>query len=296
MTKELPEEDWATVITGSELLSRVIKPVAQDGEIPTDFPKLLHQSWKTHDIPSKFLAWSNTWRSHHNGTDGWEQVIWSDEDNAKLVMEEFPEWLDLYNALGTSIHKADFCRPLYMHRFGGVYADLDVISLLPTSTILSRLPSASTGSSSSKIAYLGRMDSSTTFLHSLPNAWFASGSPGHPYWIMVIDYTRDAIERGEARGVEWVTGPVADFKAEERWRETQESDDNEYKVEILPEHLIFPHSWQQSWNGPADIGRCNCASTSHFFNMERCRDLFPQAGALTFWTHSWAGMVGQNRA
>lgn len=115
MTRELPVVDWARVITGSELLSRVIQPVADTGN-PTTFPRFLHQTWKTHDIPPQFLAWSTTWRSHHNGTDGWEQVIWSDEDNDKLVREEFPEWLDLYRGLETSIHKADFVRPLYMYR------------------------------------------------------------------------------------------------------------------------------------------------------------------------------------
>lgn len=52
---------------------------------------------------------------------------------------------------------------------------------------------------------------------------------------MILDYTRDAIEKGEGRGVEWVTGPVADFKAVDRWTESRASDDDEYKVEVLPE-------------------------------------------------------------
>lgn len=79
-------------------------------------PKIFHQSWKSTELPSKFERWSETCRRMHPE---WEWVLWTDDDNLKLVQTYFP-WLEqTYLDLPGPIYRADFSRYLYMYMFGG---------------------------------------------------------------------------------------------------------------------------------------------------------------------------------
>lgn len=74
-------------------------------------------------------------------------------------------------------------RYLYMHRFGGVYSDLDAECLKPMDSLL--FPS--NGSFPNKreivLAYMGH---DRRFRHGVPNAFLAASSPGHPFWIFLV--------------------------------------------------------------------------------------------------------------
>ena len=58
-----------------------------------------------------------------------------------------------------------------MHRFGGMYADLDMEALQDMTPLLS-------GSTEPVLAYLS---DTWSLRHNIPNAWMAS-PPGHPFW------------------------------------------------------------------------------------------------------------------
>lgn len=107
----LEREYWASSITGAELLNQEYPPRVVDGMV-----KIVHQSWKTHVVPTRFKGWSETWRKFNGEEEGWVHVIWSDEDNARLVREHYRQWEELYSGFETEIHRADFARNLYMHR------------------------------------------------------------------------------------------------------------------------------------------------------------------------------------
>jgi hypothetical protein len=106
---------------------------------------------------------------------------------------------------------------MYMHRFGGVYADLD---LIPLSSLSQHLPVLnSTVPAPMRIAWVGRM-SDEAYEHSIPNAWMASSSPGHPFWIRPLAFVRDHISiRKYSRQPEGLTGPVALKTCVDRWQE-----------------------------------------------------------------------------
>jgi hypothetical protein len=82
----------------------------------TGIPKIFHQSWKTTKLPSKFSQWSETCRRMHPD---WEWVLWTDDDNHKLVKTYFPWLEETYLGLPGPIYRADFARNLYMYMFGG---------------------------------------------------------------------------------------------------------------------------------------------------------------------------------
>lgn len=73
----------------------------------------IHQSWKTATIPDKFRAWSDSWiqKNPH-----FQHVLWTDEENERLVRENYAEWWELYQGFGEGIKRADFVRNLYMHQ------------------------------------------------------------------------------------------------------------------------------------------------------------------------------------
>ncbi len=62
-------------------------------------------------------------------------------------------------------------RPFYMHRHGGMYADLDMEALRDLTPLLD----GATG------PVLAALSANWTLRHNIPNAWMAS-PPGHPFW------------------------------------------------------------------------------------------------------------------
>jgi len=122
-----------------------------------EIPHVIHQTWKTHNIPSKFSSWSSTWTSHHPD---WEYRIWSDDDNLELVNTSYPWFLETYLNLPKAIMRSDAVRYCYMHRFGGFYVDLDVECLADHS------PLARCGG-----VLLPLLGKDYRNPHNVPNAW-----------------------------------------------------------------------------------------------------------------------------
>lgn len=85
-------------------------------------PKIIHQTWKTSELPDKLQHWHDIVKELHPG---WEIKLWTDDDNLTLVKEKFPHMLAMYNALEHNIMRADVVRYMYMLIYGGYYLDLD---------------------------------------------------------------------------------------------------------------------------------------------------------------------------
>jgi inositol phosphorylceramide mannosyltransferase catalytic subunit len=100
----------AKVLRPVDLMKRPISRNLQS------IPKLIHQSWSSTKLPTKFERWSSTCRKLHAD---WEWVLWTDEDNEELVRTHFPWLLKTYLGLPGVIYRADLVRNLYMYMFGG---------------------------------------------------------------------------------------------------------------------------------------------------------------------------------
>src|SRR5690349_18447571 len=88
-------------------------------------PKILHQTWKTYDIPPKFLKYRQRW---FNFTNNYEHFLYNDNDLDKLV-SYFPKYYKVYETFTSKIEKVDFSRYVMMYIYGGIYADLDTYPL-----------------------------------------------------------------------------------------------------------------------------------------------------------------------
>lgn len=85
-------------------------------------PKIIHQMWKDEAVPEKFRAWQESWRRHHPT---WDYRFWTDATLDDFVAQHYPDFLGTFRAYPQGVMRADAARVLLLHRFGGLYADLD---------------------------------------------------------------------------------------------------------------------------------------------------------------------------
>jgi inositol phosphorylceramide mannosyltransferase catalytic subunit len=230
-------------------------------------PRIIHQSWKTKDLPPKFQRWHSSWRRVNPD---WTMRLWTDDHNLELVTTHFPWFKDTYVALPANIMRADSARYMYMYTFGGVYADLDMECLKPMDDLLM-----------GHRCVLARMGNDPDFSHSIPNAFMAS-EPGHAFWLLCLFHITEIHRKDPNSTAEALTGPVM-LK--------QVMDDYWYKfawhnnsLTVLAPGLIYPFDW----NGGSDHVRATCHSMGKDgFNETSCKNMFPDAYAITYWEHSW---------
>lgn len=87
-------------------------------------PKIIHQTGPT-DISRWHPLWfkcQETWKTKFSD---FEYRFWNDEDIDDLILTYYPEYYQMYSEFPVHILKIDFVRLVIMHRFGGIYADLD---------------------------------------------------------------------------------------------------------------------------------------------------------------------------
>tara|TARA_Y100000996_G_scaffold415277_1_gene409116 strand:- start:4143 stop:5747 length:1605 start_codon:yes stop_codon:yes gene_type:complete len=86
-------------------------------------PKIIHQTWKTNDLPNDFKKYSETWIHHHSE---WKYKFYNDDDCDAFVAKHFPHLLEQYNGYQKKIQQIDFFRLLVVFAEGGLYADMDM--------------------------------------------------------------------------------------------------------------------------------------------------------------------------
>jgi len=136
-------------------------------------PKIIHQTWKTENIPQKFSGCVNTWKKKHPE---WQYKLWTDRDNRAFIKSHYPSFLNLYDGYTSKIKKADAVRYFILHKYGGLYVDCDFECLKPFDSLI-------TGSKECILGY--EPERHSTHLNNgnslVCNAIMAS-VPGHRLW------------------------------------------------------------------------------------------------------------------
>lgn len=116
-------------------------------------------------------------------------VVWTDASCAIILSDSNQRIQKIYSTLAESIQRLDFCRYVFIHRFGGVYHDADYILQLP---ILNYVPEG-----------VGVVESPYRYNEDVQNSLMTS-SPGHKFWIWVAE---EVGQRKGTKGVLGRTGP-----------------------------------------------------------------------------------------
>lgn len=85
-------------------------------------PKIIHQTWKTNNVPIKCKKWIQSWLDKHPD---YEYKLWTDHDNRELVKKHYPKFLKVYDAYSKGVYRADIARYIIIYHYGGLYVDLD---------------------------------------------------------------------------------------------------------------------------------------------------------------------------
>jgi mannosyltransferase OCH1-like enzyme len=100
--------------------------------VETNIPHIIHQTWKAEDVPLEYREFQRSWLHHHPN---WDYKFWTDEDNLTFVRDHYPWFLSTYESFPYNIQRVDVARILYLHVYGGIYADLDVECLRPVDAL-----------------------------------------------------------------------------------------------------------------------------------------------------------------
>ena len=200
-----------------------------------EIPHLLHQSWRDANVPQGLQEAIRSWRRVQPE---WRYQFHSDADNLNLVRQRYP-WLMPVFMRSTGIQRADISRYMYMHAFGGVYADLDVELLKPLSPMLAQLPQLFGPNTS---VLLGQEPLAHAVLlerkaRQVCNAVLAS-VPGHPFWLDVLH----RINRAGRAGLEPVgtTGPRMLEKVVDTWHARHGGGPSGGGVMVVEPDVFYP--------------------------------------------------------
>ncbi len=204
------------------------------GSLFVPVPRVLHQTWKTPDLPPQWQAFRESWLRHHPG---WRHVLWTDEDNRCLIAEHHPWFLPTYDAFPRPIQRVDAAKYFILYTLGGVYADLDSECLRPLDPLLAR------GG-----AVVGRSRDGVVECAVL------ASPPRHPLWEIAFREMQappfiarlfHGRRRVDATHVLFSTGPQMMRRAVRRYLERCRSEDAPGITVLDPRYLSARTWWQR---------------------------------------------------
>lgn len=233
-------------------------------------PTIIHQSWKTEQVPPRFVGWQKSWLDLHPA---WKYILWTDAQNLDLVKKHFPWFLARYLSFKENIKRVDSVRYMYMFKFGGFYADLDV-ECLADHTPLTYCGGVIVPLMSDPNEFLTDLDR-----HNSPNAWIGS-IPGHPFWLFLLG---EIMVHPETTA-EYTTGPVALHDALQKYDSAIYDPENLFGgIRYTEPGLVFPYDWRHLDK------KCYAHASNIVRDEAACKAKFNLSNsyAITYWSHSW---------
>ncbi|MCB0322928.1 MAG: FkbM family methyltransferase [Bdellovibrionales bacterium] len=237
------------------------------------FPELIHQTWRETQLPGHLQAHANTWKEMHPD---FGYRLWTDQDNHRLIAEQYPELLSCFEQYPFHICRVDVVRYLYLLEFGGIYCDLDTVCLKPL-TELFELDAD---------VILGFMGRSPTFEHAIPNAVMISRR-GADFWRFVAEQLLNDFPystRARVFRPEYLTGPVFLKRCYETYQQ-QCSRPSASRIVVLDADAFFPIAWNEQ---SGKRRRRALLQQKGDLQPESLRKEFPASFCLTYWEHSWS--------
>jgi len=159
-------------------------------------PKVIHQTWKTNDVPEKFQKWSLTWKTKHPE---WIYMFWTDQDIDDFVKQYYPQRYEMFQKWTYQIQRVDLFRCMILHHFGGVYVDLDFECIQPLDSLLNcEILLGQEPTIHAQKVYQRPYIISNAIMGSIPN---------HPFWMYVLDCAEQKFYSKYRKQILWSTGP-----------------------------------------------------------------------------------------
>lgn len=213
-------------------------------------PKIVHQSWKTTSLPPIFRILRHRCQTVNKD---YQFKLWTDKTNRKLIEDHYPWFLKTYDNYDVNIKRVDAARYFYLHRFGGIYLDMDMGCLKNFQTnVKGDLPTFAT-----QFENPGKRED------AIANAFMAA-PPGHPLFNQIIEAlpSHAHMHTHGATGSKFLGRQIKKFQQKGG------------KIQLLPFENVYVDEWNQN-------------STCHPEELEKCEKENPKATTISFWTASW---------
>lgn len=158
-------------------------------EIPK-IPKLIHQTYKSNNVPEGAKPMMRTWVDVNPG---WTTNFYDDKACVEFVKLNFPEYWNAYSSLPKDVERSDFFRYLVVLKHGGVYSDIDTESRVPLDSFIRKDDSLVVGwegeFETDEMAYSRHFVRRRQVLN-----WAFAGAPGHPALREICDHIANNFE------------------------------------------------------------------------------------------------------
>lgn len=105
-------------------------------------PRIVHQTWKTANIGTHSKDALECSAQLKLYASDFYRVVWTDMEIMDFIKHSYPKYFPFYLKLNMNIKRADIARYLILHKFGGVYIDLDIEMKAPLSPLMRPSPSS----------------------------------------------------------------------------------------------------------------------------------------------------------
>jgi mannosyltransferase OCH1-like enzyme len=178
-------------------------------------PYIIHQTApsdkkKWHD---QWFKCQDTWKKYWKNA---EYKMWSDDDLRDLVATHYSWFLPTYDSYDQTIKRVDMARYFILHKYGGIYADMDMECLRNFYADLPQNDPSVVGSPYTR--------------HEQTQNSLMSSPPGNPFWMHVV---KTAQSRTHLPNVLDATGPRMLDEALATWKLAS-------PVHILPHDKFNP--------------------------------------------------------
>ncbi|KAK9792043.1 hypothetical protein WJX73_001872 [Symbiochloris irregularis] len=259
----------------------------------TLIPKLIHQTYKSSNVPSAVVPLMQSWRRMNPD---WDVRFYDDAGCLDFVRREFPEYLDAYQALPKDVERSDFFRYMVVLQMGGVYVDMDLECRAPLAHIIEPYDTLivgwenefATAEEASRRQYVRKRQ---------VLQWIFAAAPGHPVLREMCDHiaqhARDRLATQDSFDTLERTGPgtwTDIILKQALLHPPARRKEDPWNVRILPMVFFGAHPSASDAVQPTDP---NVAALHHFLGSWKdrgLRALAPKAIkrlAVVLWQKLW---------
>ncbi len=97
----------------------------RQGSVELPVPKLIHQTWKDEKVPKRWEGAQQSCIDAHKEAN-YTYKLWTDDQGLELIRDWYPWFLPTYLSYPHAIQRVDAVRYFILHKYGGIYIDLDM--------------------------------------------------------------------------------------------------------------------------------------------------------------------------
>jgi len=193
-------------------------------------PKIIFQT-----APENKELWKPSW---FECVESWKKFflekeytyfLWDDYQNQEFIKNEYPMYYDMYMSYETNIKRVDMIRYFFLHKYGGIYADMDYMAMKNFYGLL-------------HVSKVSICESPFKEWEEVQNSLMTSYR-GNIFWIKVIEKAKERIYE---KDVLKSTGPIL---------LTDVYMENKKMVNILPVNQFNPKSGTEEFNSENVMAR-----------------------------------------